>query len=251
MSDVIDNYTAVFGDKKRIMAIFSHPDDLEVFAGGTIARLTADGKEVCSVKVTSGDKGSRQENVTSEELSLIREREDSESMRILGVLPENNIYLRVKDGTIENNEECIKKIVREIRRFKPDIVITHNPEHVVIRFGKGDNWINHKDHRSTGKSAVDAVYPYSRDILFFPEQLTEEGLSSHICTEFLLVDYYDHVDEVAIDVTNYIDQRVDAHSKHASQYSREAAQSMADFFTILPHFHEGHRYERFRHVVID
>ena len=91
---IVDSYEKVFGDKKRIMAIFAHPDDLELYCGGTVARLIADGKKVSSIKMTSGEMGSRQEKVTKEELLAIREREDSASMAVLGIIPVCNVYLR-------------------------------------------------------------------------------------------------------------------------------------------------------------
>ncbi|MBI1811771.1 MAG: PIG-L family deacetylase [Nitrospirae bacterium] len=56
-----DSYQRIFSKKNRILAVFAHPDDAELYAGGTIARLTQDGKIVRVVKVTSGNRGSRQE----------------------------------------------------------------------------------------------------------------------------------------------------------------------------------------------
>ncbi len=243
-----DTFEKIFGNKQKVMIVTAHPDDAELFAGGTIARLLKEGKEVSVVKVTSGDKGSRQEKISQQELKDIRIKEDTESMRSLGVKDEDNVYLQFEDGTVDNSMDIIKAIAGEIRRFKPDLIITHNPEDMVIRFAKGVNWINHRDHRNTGKSVIDAAYPYSRDLLFFPDQL-EKGLTSHICSEFLLVDYYDGPDIVAVDVTDFIDDRVTAHAKHASQYSREDAQSSADFFTKFDG--TDRRYERFRYVVAD
>ena len=213
-----DEFEKVFSDKQKILVVLGHPDDLEVYAGGTIARLIAEGKEVRSVKVTMGDKGSQQEKISQQDLSEIRLREDTASMSALGITPENNVYLCFEDGTVENRLSVIGAIAEQIRIFKPDIIITHNPDDTIIRFAKDINWVNHRDHRNSGKSTIDAAYPYSRDLLFFPDQLKKEGASSHICTEFLLVDYYAGEDIVSFDVTNFIEQRVTAHANHASQY---------------------------------
>lgn len=244
-----DDYSKIFGNKQKILVVFSHPDDLEVMCGGLVARLIKDGKEVRSVKVTSGDMGSGQEQIT--DLGNKREQEDRAAMQELGVVEENNVYLRFGDGTLQNNQELIGALVLQIRTFKPDIIITHNPENVVIRFGNGDNWINHRDHRNTGLSTIDAAYPFSRDRNFFPEQFKDKKVTSHLVKEFLIVDYYDHPDLVYFDVTNFVETRVKAHAKHASQYSLEAAQEAADYFTIRPEFPEGKRFESFRHVVAD
>lgn len=246
MKDSFDN---IFKNKNRILAVFSHPDDAEIYAGGTIARLINAGKEVGVVKMTLGNKGSRQEKVTEKELADIRLMEDKAAMKILGIKDKNNIYLDFSDGAVETSINSIEKLVRVLRKFKPDIVITHNPEDVIIRWDKDVNWINHRDHRNTGKLVVDASYPYSRDILFFPHHLSDEGLESHIVSEFLLVDYYDHPDTIAIDITDYSDIRTDAIAAHASQYAEGKAQASTDFFTKLND--SDRRYERFRYVIAD
>lgn len=248
---VKDNYDLVFGNKKRIMVVFAHPDDAEVFCGGTISRLIKDGKEVASIKITNGDKGSRQEKITSKELGKMRELEDQKAMQILGIKKENNIYLHFEDGKVEDSFDVIGKIAEQIRIFKPDILITHNPEDVIIRFDKNNNWVNHRDHRHTGQAAINASYPYSRDILFFPEHFKNKKASSHVVTEFLLVDFYNHPDLVYIDVTDNIEARIKAHASHSSQYNIKMAQDSADFFTMSNIYPKNKRFERFRYVIAD
>ncbi len=246
-----DDYSKIFANKQKIMVVFSHPDDLEVMCGGVVARLIKDGKEIRSIKVTSGDMGSRGQKITPNDLKSLREKEDRESMKIFGITEENNVYLRFGDGTLENNRELISTLVLQIRTFKPDLIITHNPENVIIRFANGDSWINHRDHRNTGLSTIDAAYPFSRDLNFFPEQFEDSAVSSHSVKEFLIVDYYDHPDLVYFDVTDFVETRVKAHAKHSSQYTLGAAQEAADYFTIRPGFPQGKRFESFRHVVAD
>lgn len=244
-----DSYEKIFKDKNRILAIFAHPDDADIYAGGTLARLVKEGKQVGSVKLSLGNKGSRQENITEEALSALRLEEDKAAMKVLGIKDNDNFYLDFSDGEIENTLSTIEKLVKVIRTFKPDIVITHNPEDMIIRWDGETNWVNHRDHRNTGKSVVDACYPYSRDILFFPEQFTDPQVQSHKVTEFLFVDYFDHPDTIAIDVTESADVRTNAIASHSSQYSQEDAQDSTDFFTKLDD--SGNRYERFRYVFAD
>lgn len=248
---IVDSYTKIFGDKKRIMVITAHPDDLELYCGGTVARLIADGKEVVSVKMTSGEMGCRQEKISKEELQAIREREDSASMTELGIKPENNVYLRLGDGKVENNLQTIGEVARQIRLFQPEIIITHNPQDLIIRFAKDVNWINHRDHRNTGTIAIDASYPYARDILFYPEHFKDPKVKSWICTQFLLVDSYRHEDSVFVEVTDQIFKRVEAHAKHKSQYTKEDAQDSADFFTKDWDPEGKKRFETFREVIVD
>lgn len=245
-----DSYSIIFENKNRILIVMPHPDDTELYCGGTVARLIASGKRVRVVKVTSGNRGSRQEKVSAQKLKSIREKEDKEAMRLLGIHEEDNIYLGIGDGEIENDLSTIGKIAYQIRKFKPDLIITTNPEDMIIRFDKNVNWVNHRDHRNCGKSVIDAAYPYARDLLFFPEHLREVGVDSHKTVEFLLTDYYDHPDLVYIDVTDYIDIRIKAHAAHSSQYSLTDARDSADFFTKSKSF-GTRRFERFRYVIAD
>ena len=246
MDVLTDSYTQLFENKARIMAVFSHPDDADFFAGGTIARLCSDGKEVRVVKMTSGNKGSKQNEFTEQGLIETREAEDRNAMRILGVKDENNIYLRLGDGEVDNTNTTIGLIANQIRQFKPDLIITHNPEVSIVGFSKEVSHVNHRDHRNTGQSTIDAVYPYSRDILFFPEQLKDAV--SHSTHELLLTDSYNHPDEIFINITAYYSKRVEALRQHASQFAGDLAKDLSDMYTHS-NSAEGN-WERFRHVVL-
>lgn len=243
-----DAYTRIFGDKQRVLVVMAHPDDAEIYAGGTIARLTADGKEVRVVKMTSGNKGSRQNEISEKDLAETRQKEDDQAATAMGVTPGNNIHLGLGDGEVDNSLETIGKLVYQIRQFKPDLIIAHNPENVLIRFDANNHWVNHRDHRNSGQSAIDAAYPYSRDILFFPNQLKEPGLASHSVSEFLLVDYWEHPDVVGIKIDDFVGKRVQAIASHSSQYSSDDAQNTTDFFNKQP---DGSYFERFRYVKAD
>jgi LmbE family N-acetylglucosaminyl deacetylase len=251
MTRPVDSYDKIFSNKKRILAVFAHPDDLELYAGGTVSRLTSDGKLVRSVKVTSGDMGSRLLKVTREELQKIRETEDSASMTKLGILPENNVYLRIPDGTVDNNLNTIGQLALQIRLFQPDLIITHNPENKIIRFSDGSNWINHRDHLNTGLTTVDAAYPYSRDLLFFPEHFQDPLAKSWNCSEFLFVDSYDHPESIFVDVTDSLPIRIAAHALHSSQYTMDQAQESAEFFTGSWDKSGAKKFETFRYCIAD
>ena len=243
--------TKIFGSKKRILAVFAHPDDLERYCGGTVSRLIANGKVVRSIKVTSGDMGSRLIKTTREELAAIREKEDSAAMAKLGILPENNIYLRVPDGTVDNNLNLIDQLALQIRLFQPELIITHNPEHKIVRFNEGNQWVNHRDHLHTGLATIDGSYPYSRDLLFFPEHFQDPAVKPASCSEYLLVDFYDHPDNIFVDVTDHLQTRIAAHALHSSQYTLENARDSANFFTAGWDGTGTKNYEIFRHVVAD
>jgi LmbE family N-acetylglucosaminyl deacetylase len=201
--------------------------------------------------MTSGEIGTRLIKVTQDELRQIREREDSASMAKLGITPENNIYLHLPDGKVENNLDTVGQLALQIRLFQPDLIITHNAEDSIIRFDKDVNWFNHRDHRHTGQVVLDGSYPYSQDLLFFPEHFDNPLAKSWACTEFFIVDSYSHLDSLFIDVTDHVAKRVEAHACHSSQYTVEAAQDSADFFTGSWDPSGQKKYETFRHVIVD
>ena len=159
---------------KRALVIIAHPDDAEFLCAGTVARWASEGWEVTYVLATSGDKGSHEEGMTTEKLAALREKEQRAAARVLGV--SECVFLGYPDGFVEDTPEFRGRLVREIRRFKPDVIVTWDP----YRLGH-----NHRDHRVTGQVALDAAYPLSRSHLYFPEQL-EEGLQPHGAREALL-----------------------------------------------------------------
>ena len=193
-------------EPKRALVIVAHPDDAEFLCGGTVARWVSEGWQVAFVLVTSGDKGSHDEEITSEQLAAIREDEERAAARALGV--NECVFLGYPDGFVEDTAELRGKIVREIRRFKPDVAITWDP------YRRGHN---HRDHRLTGQAALDALYPLSRSHLYYPEHM-EEGLEPHRVREALLAgtDQPNH----HVDVTKFFNKKMKALQCHKSQMSR-------------------------------
>ena len=242
-----DSYSKIFSDKQRIMFVFAHPDDAEIYCGGLIARLAGDGKQVILIKMTTGNKGSRGETISEVDLAKTRESEDAQALKVLGLNDTDSLNLNLGDGEIETNLETIGKVVKEIRKFEPDLIVTHNPEKTLIRDEDGGYYVNHRDHRHTAEVTIDAAYPYSRDLLFYPEHI-KDGLSGHSCSEFLFVDSWGHQDSIYIDITDFAETRTKAIACHKSQYSIENAQGSTDFFA--PEI-DGKRHEQFRYVKAD
>ena len=149
------------------MVVTPHPDDAEFGVAGTVARWTGEGKDVIYVVCTNGDKGTSDTNVKPEELARIREQEQLAAAKLLGV--REVIFLRHADQSLEDTPEFRKEIVRLIRRYRPEIVVTADPYR---------RYLWHRDHRITGQVTLDAIFPYARDYLSYPE-LLEEGLQPH------------------------------------------------------------------------
>jgi LmbE family N-acetylglucosaminyl deacetylase len=154
---------------ERALVIFSHPDDAEFSAAATIALLTAGGTRVDYVVTTDGGKGTEDPAVTPAQLTATREAEQRAAADRLGV--SEIVHLGYPDGYLTPSLELRRDIVRQIRRFRPDLVIAQNP----IRRQDGNPFIGHPDHLATGEATLAAVYPAARDRLNFPE-LLDEGL---------------------------------------------------------------------------
>jgi LmbE family N-acetylglucosaminyl deacetylase len=190
-------------EPKRALLVVAHPDDAEFACGGTVAKLCAEGWEVTYVLTTSGDMGTRDDKMSRPAMAAIREKEQVEAATALGA--KEVVFLRYPDGFYEDTAEARGRIVREIRRVKPDLVITWDPFRRTF---------THRDHRLTGQSAIDAVYPLARNPLGYPEHLLE-GLQVHRCDEVWLAGSADP--DHYVDVTPYFDTRIKALRKHKSQ----------------------------------
>ncbi len=158
----------------QVMVVTPHPDDAEFGVAGTTARWVREGKSVIYVVCTNGDKGTSDINMKPEELARIREQEQLAAAKLLGV--REVIFLRYPDQALEDTSEFRKEIVRLIRMYQPETVVTADPYR---------RYIWHRDHRITGQVTLDAVFPYARDSLSYPD-LLEQGLQPHKVKEVLL-----------------------------------------------------------------
>ena len=197
------------GPGDHIMVIVAHPDDAEFMSAGSVAAWVKEGRQVTYVLVTSGDKGTEDPDVIPSELAARREIEQRTVCDILGVGAIE--FLRHEDGTVTPDLALRKDIVRAIRKHKPSAVITQDP----TRRWMG-NYVNHPDHRNTGDSVMDAVFPSARDVHMFPELKLNEGLGPHIVPHLYLGDRTDDA-IVAFDITDTIDRKIEALCAHVSQ----------------------------------
>jgi LmbE family N-acetylglucosaminyl deacetylase len=186
-----------------LMVVSPHPDDCEFGIAGTVARLTKEGKQVVYVICTNGDKGTSDRSLTPEKLAKIREKEQLAAAKVLGV--KKTVFLRYPDQGLEDCHEFRRDLVRQIRQFKPFVVATADPH-------RKYRW--HRDHRIAGIVTMDAVFPYSRDHLAYPE-LLEEGLEPHKVREmwFWGAEEPNH----RLDITDTIDTKLAALGCHKSQ----------------------------------
>ena len=191
--------------KAQVMVITPHPDDAEFGVAGTVARWTGEGKDVIYVVCTNGDKGTSDINMKPDELAGIREQEQLAAAKLLGV--REVIFLRHPDQTLEDTPEFRGEIVRLIRMYQPETVVTAAPH-------RGYIW--HRDHRITSRVTLDAVFPYARDIHAYPD-LLEQGLQPHKVEEVLLWGAEDS--NYRSNITDTFDIKIAALRCHKSQIS--------------------------------
>lgn len=194
---------------KRAMVIVAHPDDIEFGCAGTVARWVNAGAEVCYVLCTSGDVGIAKPELTRAQVTEIREAEQLAAAEVVGV--REVIFLREPDGTLVNTLDLRKRLVREIRRFRPEVVVCLDP---TLFFVDSNTYINHPDHRAAGTAAVDAVFPAAGQPHVF-EELAAEGLQAHKVRK-LYIDSWGSGDTF-VNITDTIDLKLAALRKHVSQ----------------------------------
>ncbi len=189
---------------ERALVVTPHPDDSEFGCAGTTARLVSEGKEVFYVVATSGNKGGRDSDMTADYLLSTRQDEQKRAAAILGV--SEVIFLDFGDGELEDDHAFRRELVYHIRRLKPNIVFTTDPFR--------SSFYIHRDHRITGLVTIDAVFPYARDRLHYPEHIAE-GLSGHNVDEVFF--WGSEQPDIFIDISSVIDLKIESLLAHRSQ----------------------------------
>jgi len=193
---------------ERAMAIVAHPDDIEFTCVGTLARWIKSGARVCYIVCTSGDVGIDEPGMTRGKAAEIREAEERKAAEIAGA--SEVMFLREPDGLLVANLDLRKKLVREIRRFKPEVVLCADPTVVL----SGDSYINHPDHRAAALAALDAVFPAAGQPNLF-EELAQEGFTAHKTRKVYIMSW-DKADQF-INIEETIDIKIEALRAHKSQ----------------------------------
>ena len=192
----------------RFMIIVAHPDDADFGPAGTAARWIDAGSEGWLVCCTSGDQGGEDPDADPLDLAALREAEQRAAAAIVGYA--GVTFLHQPDGALANDLALREQLVREIRTFRPDAVLTNDPDTL---FYKGGG-INHTDHRAAGIAAVDAVYPAARNPMAFP-WLARSGVAAHKVRRVYL--FWSDRSDTWVDVSATLERKVDALRAHASQ----------------------------------
>ena len=191
----------------RAMLIYAHPDDIEFGSAGTAALWARHGCEVTYVVLTDGNIGSHDPDMTAERLAEIRRTEQSAAADVAGA---TCIFMGEPDGRLQPTLELRKKLVRLIRKHKPNVVMCGDPT-----FFYTDGYINHPDHRNAAQVAMEAVFPSADSPLIFPE-LVDEGYQPHK-VNYVYVGFGSKDPNVFIDISETIDTKIEALRQHKSQ----------------------------------
>ncbi|MGH2554133.1 MAG: PIG-L deacetylase family protein [Actinomycetota bacterium] len=191
-----------------VLAVFAHPDDAEISAGGSLAKWASEGREVHLLVLTNGDRGSQDPEEDRAELARTRLVETDDAARLLRLA--GVTVLATHDGELENTPQMRAEIARVVRRVRPSVVLTCDP----TAWFFGNRYFNHSDHRNAGAVTLDATFPGAGNPHFFTEQLAE-GLSTWSVPEVwmgwsLEPNHYE-------DVTGFMDLKLKALAEHRSQ----------------------------------
>ncbi|MEC9013936.1 MAG: PIG-L deacetylase family protein, partial [Chloroflexota bacterium] len=189
----------------KVLVITPHPDDADFWCSGTVAKWLEDGATVRYVLCTDGGKGTTDPNISSADLSKIREQEQADAVEALGV--QELVLLHHPDGSLEDSDVFRRELVRQIRQVQPDVVLCPEP------YRKNLAW--HRDHRIAGQVALDAVFPCARDHLHFVELWRDEGLEPHKTPTILF--WGTENADTKIDITGSLDTKIKAIAAHKSQ----------------------------------
>jgi LmbE family N-acetylglucosaminyl deacetylase len=210
---------------ERAMVVHAHPDDAEFGCAGTVAKLASRGVEVTLVVATNGDAGGEGDR-THEQLRQVREQEQRAAADILGI--KNVVNLGYPDGYLTPSLELRKDITRQIRRHRPNLVITANP----VR-NLGPIYGNHPDHLAVGEATLAAVYPTARNPMAVPELLEKEGLDKWVVDWVYIVGTALAEPNHYEDITDFIEQKKAALLVHESQLGPEVGEYQARANALL------------------
>lgn len=211
---------------RRILCVQAHPDDGEIGAGATVARLIREGASVTYLTVTDGSAGTKDPAVHPSELAAIRRREGEEAAALLGVA--EVIWLDFPDSGCLELCAVREKVFETVRRVRPDLVMVMDP------------WLPyeaHTDHRITGLAAAEAVL-----LGGYPQVCPRDqaaGLAPH--GPEAVAFYGTSRPNTFIDVTATWPLKLEALSKHKSQFTPEKLKMISDYLTLKAREHAAGR----------
>ena len=208
MADAPSYQPVAWDNVKRALVIMAHPDDPDFTCGGVCTQMARHGIEVTYLILTNGDKGNHNPEITRNQLIALRKMEQRAAADMCGV--KNCIFMGEEDGFLASTRELRYRVTREIRRIRPEIIICTDPD----RYFVGDSYINHPDHRAAGLVAIDAIFPASDNMMFYPE-MADEGYLPHKISQLYIFGHSQP--NVRIDISDDIETKINAILSHKTQ----------------------------------
>lgn len=191
-------------DFARVLAVVAHPDDLEYGGSSAIARWVAQGKQVGYVIVTDGEAGI--DGMSPATAAPVRRQEQIASAAAVGV--SDVVFLGEPDGVVEYSLALRRRIAAEIRRTKPDLLVT-----ISHRLTFGGRLLNQADHRHVGLAVLDAAKDAGNR--WIHPELLEQGLEPHAGVRSILVMGSTEPTH-AVDVSDHLEAGIASLRAHAA-----------------------------------
>ena len=197
-----------WSDVRRVLVITAHPDDPDFTCAGTAIRMARQGIEVTYMILTNGDKGNHNPEITRNQLIAMRKIEQVAAAELCGV--KQVLFMGEEDGFLRPTRAIRKRVTREIRRLRPELIICPHPDRYLV----GNGYINHPDHRNAGLVALEAIFPAADNPMFYPD-MADEGYLPHKISQLYVSGHDDPNTEV--DITADMDHKVQAILCHKTQ----------------------------------
>jgi len=194
---------------KTILLVGAHPDD-DSMSQGTLALLKENGNDIWVVLITTGNVGTQDPDMTRWELAKIRRQEELAALADVGIPEDRYINLGYDDGLLEfqDEKEVVEKLVRLIRKIRPDVLFSFDPGPTYRRWHKSD-------HRAASYLTADATRVAMWRLLF-EGQIIHEGLKEHRIPEFM---FYDSPEpNTWVDISKYAEAKARARTRYVSQF---------------------------------
>jgi LmbE family N-acetylglucosaminyl deacetylase len=244
----LENYT-----NKTVLVFTPHPDDDTFAVGGTMALLAKHKNRVFVVIYTNDNKGSYDQDMTSERLARIRKAEEEASCAVLGIPKENIIWLGHADGELEYvpPKMLCGQATKLIRQYRPDAILSVDPGEWYERWHK-------TDHRMAAFNTIDAVRA-AEFHLYYPEHLLVDKLQPYVVPNLYFFYTTTNDANYHVNIDSTMELKVEAISKQVSQFEPAVTKYRSDWDpATLAKLKEdyrkdqdrkdGHYVERFRYA---
>jgi LmbE family N-acetylglucosaminyl deacetylase len=201
------------------MILFAHPDDAEFACGGTVAKWASQGCEVHYVVITDGSAGDNSPGAERPAVAVVREAEQRAAADILGVTTVT--FLGESDGHLEVTDDTRRKVCRQVRRLRPEVLVAPDPS----RLWSGEGYVNHWDHKQAGLLALTAVMPDAPSRPMFPDLLDQGYEPFEVPNLYLMAP---EVSDVFVDITDTFATKLAALAAHTSQGTDAAVPWMTE-----------------------